>query len=109
MVKLFSVAPDKINLDTAIELAKVELKKRNPKYPVGQVNITSDDENGGWKEYVSSSPSVLNENSIKNLNLNKKDYWAIYFAPKGEKTLGGDAWVFVDRDEGKIIAVILGQ
>lgn len=98
-----------ITSSEAIELAKNELKKRNPKYPVDEAKITSDDENNGWKEFVSKNPAILNDSQIKNLNLDKKNYWAIYFAPKDEKTLGGDAWIFIDRDNGKIIGVILGQ
>ena len=52
---------------------------------------------------------LLSSVTLKRLNLSEKNYWAIYFHPKDENTLGGDGWFFVDKDSGCLIGYFLGE
>lgn len=92
-------------LNEAKELSKRELKRRG--YPVEDMRITADEKNTAWREFI-ADPSVLQRQIVKRLNLEERNYWTIYFAPK-KPMKGGDAWVFVDKNNGKIIGVILGE
>jgi len=95
-----------LTLDEAKEIGKRELKRRG--YPVEDMRVEADEKNTAWQEFVAKEPSILQRQIVKRLNLEEKNYWAIYYAPK-EAYLGGDAWVFVDADNGEIIGVIFGE
>jgi len=95
-----------MTLDEAKEVGKRELKKRG--YPVEDMRVEADEKNTAWQEFIAKDPSILQRQIVKRMNLEDKNYWVIYYAPK-KIQLGGDAWVFVDKNEGKIIGVILGE
>ncbi|MDD5561760.1 MAG: hypothetical protein PHT50_06525 [Candidatus Omnitrophica bacterium] len=40
--------------------------------------------------------------------LKDKDYQSVYLAPKGS-VMGGDLWVFVDKNTGEVIKYIRGK
>ncbi len=95
-----------ITLEKAKEKGKEELKTRG--YPIENMSITADEENTSWQKFIVKNPSILQREIVKRMNLEQKNYWVIYYAPK-EEMLGGDAWVFVDVITGNIIGVILGE
>jgi len=95
-----------MSLEEAKEKAEAELKKRG--YPVEDMLVTADEKNTAWHEFVAKDPSILQRENVKRMNLEGKSYWAIYYAPQ-KMMLGGDAWVFVDAKDGKILGVILGE
>lgn len=95
-----------MSLEEAQEIAKEELRNRG--YKVDDMNIRADEKNTAWEKKISKDPKVIQRKIVKRLNLEDKQYRAIYFEPKS-KGKGGDAWVFVDSDNGEIIGVILGE
>lgn len=98
-----------ITLVWATKLAEMELKKRNYPFSLEKYFIESNGKNTSWNEYLASGPTGFRDKTLKDLKLENRNYWAIHFAPIDKNTLGGDAWVFVDRDNGSIIGTILGQ
>ncbi|MBI5748480.1 MAG: hypothetical protein HZA00_05085 [Nitrospinae bacterium] len=95
-----------MNIKEAIEIGKRELKKLG--FDTEIMTVMADEENTAWKEFVSSNPSVMESKSVREMKLNKKNYWAIYYVPK-EIALGGDAWVFIDIKDRSVIGMILGE
>lgn len=98
--------PPTLTLAEAIEIGKKELKNRG--YLVEDMNVSADENNTLWQESITKDPSILQIQIVKNLNLGQKNYWAIYYTPK-EIQPGGDAWIFVNTNDGEIIGVILGE
>jgi hypothetical protein len=111
-----------ISLTDAIKIAKMELVKIDPSYWNTVLVVEADDNNSKWQEHLTSEQAVisLNKGSTtsngavsqlkKKIKALKSDtYWAIYFSPKKCRGKGGDAFVFVNRSEGKILGVILGE
>lgn len=94
-----------ISLTEAINIGRLELKR--VAYPYSQENtiVQADDFNSYWYKHVKSSPAVLKTQHIKDMSLGSYKYWAIYYAPKK----GGDAFVFIDRANGEIIGILLGE
>lgn len=41
-------------------------------------------------------------------DLDGRDYWAVYYSLL-KMGLGGDLWIFVDRNSGEVIKVIRGE
>lgn len=99
-------AEEGISLEEAKGRARDELKRRG--YPVEEMKVTADEKNTAWQELVSREPSIMEREIVKRLNLEEKYFWAVYYAPK-KMMLGGDAWVFVEANNGEIIGVILGE
>ena len=95
-----------MTLDDAVELAKQEPKKSG--VYVEKMDVTADEENTAWERFVAIQPSVLEGEIIEGMSLEEKDYWAVYCGPKAN-VLGGDAWVFVDKETAKVIGVIRGR
>jgi hypothetical protein len=93
-----------ITLNEAKNIANQELKKYgfNPE----EMRIEADENNTVWHEHVSEDPSILQEDIIREMKLEAKVYWAIYYAPR-EEVLGGDALVFIDAKNGTVIGVVL--
>ncbi|MDO9399168.1 MAG: hypothetical protein Q7T79_00560 [bacterium] len=98
----------KINLEKAIEIGEKELERIGYDYVPEHMRVLADDKNTEWEEFVKIDPLILQNERIKKMNLKRKNYWALYYAPK-KLSLGGDAWVFVDRDNGEILGNILGK
>ncbi len=44
----------------------------------------------------------------ENPTLKNRNYQAVYFSPK-QAMKGGDLWIFVDKDTGKVISYIMGE
>ena len=95
-----------VTFDQAVEIGKTELEKRD--YPIEDMCMEADENNSAWQKFVAKDPSILQRQIVKRLNLEEKKYWVIYYAPK-EMQLGGDAWVFVNINNGEVIGVILGE
>ena len=75
-----------------------DLKNLTPQYDLG---------NGKWKEYAQSqSPGAIDSTIAL---LAKHDFQGVYYAPKGKMTLGGDVWVFIDRNTKEVITTLRGR
>ena len=96
----------KTTLSQAIDISKKELTDKG--FDVKNMNINGDEKNTAWQEFSSTPGSTtLQTPLVKKMDLGKKDYWAIYFAPR-KQMLGGDAWVFIDKNSGETIGTIFG-
>ena len=83
------------------------------------VNIKGDDNNSKWKSFIHLQPSILEYENIKKMKLKKKQYWAIYYSrtrepkvnPDGSINvlLHGGAWVFIDKNNGKVLGHLREQ
>lgn len=98
-----------VTLSEAIEIGKKELKKVGYPHWDEELSVEADDNNTIWNDHISSSPSVLENKVIKDMHLEEKEYWAIYYSPKKISGKGGDAFVFIDRSNGKVLGVRLGE
>jgi hypothetical protein len=72
-----------------------------------EMKVILDCENLTWNQYL-----VHGGSSIKNLDLKRqlegRRFWAIYYEPP-QGQVGGDLFVFVDKDTGQIIGHLRGQ
>jgi len=93
-------------MEQAIEIGKIELKKMG--FDTQNMNVIADEENTAWKEFVSSNPSIMESKNVREMKLSERNYWAIYYTPK-ERALGGDAWIFIDKKDLKVIGMVLGE
>lgn len=97
-----------LNLSEAIEIGKKELKKIGYSYWNEELLVEADDKNTAWNDHIDSSPSVLDDGVIKQMHLKERQHWAIYYCPK-RLVVGGDAFVFIDCSNGKVIGVLFGE
>ena len=73
-----------------------------------EIVFKADDKNSSWLAHVVSFPGVMSIPSVKDMHLDQKIYWAVYFRPKsGGK--GGDGFVFIEKATGRIIGSIFGE
>lgn len=98
-----------IKLPNAIEIGKKELKNIGYSFWDQELLAKADDNNSDWNNHIESSPSILENEVIKKMDLANKEFWAVYFVPKNYSGKGGDAWVFIDRSTGKVIGYLLGK
>lgn len=90
-------------------------------YKTEDMNIIYDEGNQKIKEHLKrSGVSTYNEETKtwekdspttpeqEYPELKDKDYQSVYFGPK-EMVLGGDVWVFIDRNTGEVIKYIRGE
>ncbi|MBI2095821.1 MAG: hypothetical protein HYT89_06605 [Candidatus Omnitrophica bacterium] len=73
-------------------------------YDVSQMDVFYDEGNQKAEKYFEDSGMPLHQNAT----LLGKNYQVVYFAPK-QMQFGGDLWVFVDRDTGKVITHLGGK
>jgi hypothetical protein len=101
-----------VALQKAIELGRDELRRSGYMNSIEQLDVQADDNNSFWKDFIRNQPSIMENDQIKNMKLDERAFWAIYFSPKrkrGTINVGGDAFVFIDRDTEKVIGVLLGE
>ena len=98
-----------MSLHEAIETGKTELRKIGYPFRNKELLVEADDNNTKWNNHIKSSPLVLENEIVKRMNLEENKYWAIYFSPKKTTVLGGDAFVFIDRSNGKVMGVLFGE
>ena len=99
------VNQSKFNADqkVVIDIAKQKAKELN--YNIKEMEIVIDNQNMEWSRYLAEIKKWQPE-LIKPLE--NKDYVAVYYRPK-KMQMGGDLWVFVDKQTGKVITVIQGD
>lgn len=102
----------KITIEEAIKIANKEAEKLN--YNVSEMNIKIDENNTVWKKYSSSinfsiGSTFLDDNQEIKTKLKNKSFWAIYYMPKNINQFGGDLWIFINKDTGKIILFLKGK
>ena len=76
-------------------------------YDVEHLSVSFDFRNSQWDGHTASF-GVLRDLPRGIPKLRGHDYFAVYYAPL-VKELGGDLWVFVDRDSGDVITFLRGQ
>ena len=82
--------------------------------PIKNLKIEADDDNSIWNDQIQFDTFTLEDPWIKQMELDKKQCWAIYFAPKksfwrGSVMLGGSAFVFIDKSDGSVIWISLEE
>jgi hypothetical protein len=104
-----------ITLAEAIKIAKNGFlgKQTNDAWWDQNFDVEADDKNTVWNKHIKNNLSILNEPVIRNMHLDDgKKFWVIYFSPKmkeGSSVKGGDAFVFIDRSNGKYLRFIGGE
>lgn len=95
-----------ITKEHAIEIADREAMRLG--YDTKVMNMEIDEQNTKWSTYILSTPSALEGARELKDALKKRKYWAVYYGPKG-LVLGGDIFIFIDRDTGEILGVLRGR
>lgn len=104
--------PPALSLTQAVEIAKQELQQRRYPYANQPLLIKADETNSAWNLRINKFPTVLNLPAVKEMNLDRQPYWAIYVAPAASTNRvikGGDAYVFIGRTNGQVLGVLLGR
>jgi len=92
----------KISKEIAVKIANEELLKQG--FDVTQKDIIVDKDNTLWNTRYLSDDKFKESNQHIIKKLKNKNYWAIYYTPKRPQgLLGGEAWVFVDKNTGDVI------
>jgi hypothetical protein len=123
-------AGDALTLQEAIAKGREALKQRSYSYWNKELIIKADDSNTKWNNYIEYLDKDIGESftititltgtytptatidlkeEIKRLNLKERRYWAIHYCPREiieRHALDGDAWVLIDRSDGKVIWII---
>ena len=78
-------------------------------YKLSEMTISIDENNSAWNNHISKVPFFESEfgQDVKK-KLDNKKYWAVYYQPKRTQ-LGGDLFVFIDKETKEVITVIRGQ
>jgi hypothetical protein len=106
-----------IRINEAIEIAKAKLCEKNQTFCNQDFEIIdADEKNTRWEKAIATAPQILDLDNIKQMKLNNKEYWAIYFQKKKETIkMGKDvmilvddrsAYVFIEKDTGKLIGFL---
>ncbi len=109
----------KLTKEQIIQIASSKAKELG--YKTEKMRITYDDGNKlNKKHFTREGESIWNEKTKKwdkvllttvkeeYPELNGKHYQSVYFSPK-KAMLGGDLWIFVDRDTGEVIKHVAGE
>jgi UPF0288 family protein (methanogenesis marker protein 3) len=96
-----------VSLERAIEIARQAAEKIG--LDLSDMTFEGDEQNSRWNNYrtrvSTTSEDVRKAESV----LRRQSYWAVYGAPKdkpGTLRGGGDLFVFIARDSGKVIEVL---
>ena len=95
------------NKEIIVEIANKTAKELG--YNLSDMTISLDRDNSAWNKHISKGPFFEDEfgREIKK-KLDNKKYWAVHYNPKRAQ-LGGDLFVFVDKETKEVITVIRGQ
>lgn len=104
-------------INEAIEIAKAKLCEKRQSFCNQDFEIIDADENNmRWNNAIATAPQILDLDNIKQMKLNTKKYWAIYFQKKKEMIRVGkdlmilvddrSAYVFLEKDTGKLIGFL---
>lgn len=94
----------KATLDKAIVIAKNVASELG--YIIDELEVVADSQNSLWKKY---KIDILAGNMDLKNKLGNKEYWVIYLRPKDTNVVGGNIFVFVDKNNGKVIGYLRGQ
>lgn len=94
----------KATLDKAIVIAKNVASELG--YIIDELEVVADSQNFLWKKY---KIDILAGNMDLKNKLGNKEYWVIYLRPKDTNVIGGNIFVFVDKNNGKVIGYLRGQ
>lgn len=107
-----------VGLNEAIDIGKVELCKNDKTFCNANFEIIdADNENTKWNNSVLANPKILDDENIRQMELEKKKYWAIYYLIKHEPVMvdgvkmrvigGGAGFVFIEKKTGRLIGMLL--
>lgn len=99
-----------ITLEEAIEISRRELRKIDWPHVGEDLEVNVEDENTAWQRAKASriQPPTTYDKKVKELYLKNRKFWVVGFGPK-KLILGGVAAVFIDRSNGEILYIYLGQ
>jgi len=74
------------------------------------MSMSFDAYNLAWQRHMRENAGLNGMLDIETKLQHRKsqDYWAVYYGPLKEQ-LGGDLWVFVDRQTGEVLGTIRGK
>jgi hypothetical protein len=104
--------PPDPRLKQAVEAAKQELKQRQYPYSDQPLLIKADEPNSAWNQRLARTPSLKDLPSVQAMKLDQQAFWAIYVAPAASTNRvikGGDAFVFIDKANLKVLGVLFGK
>lgn len=77
-------------------------------YDVEHMSVSFDKYSSQWRNHLKSSEKEKErEEDLKDLE--HRECWVIYYAPLEELTLGGNLFIFIDRETGEVIKTIGGE
>lgn len=94
-----------ISKKEVMEIANKEVARL--KYNIEEMKIETDEENSHWKWYISKT-KLIEKNQELETKLKNRNFWAIYYEPK-KNQLGGDLFIFIDKNTGEVIGLLMGQ
>ena len=76
-------------------------------YDIERMGVSLDIYNSTWRDHLKTSERSDAISEIEG-KLKDRHYWAVYYSPLKEQ-LGGDVFVFIDRDTGEILGTFQGK
>ena len=76
-------------------------------YDIERMGVSLDIDNSTWRDDLKTSEQSGAIPQIEG-KLKDRHYWAVYYSPL-EEQLGGDVFVFIDRDTGEILGIVRGK
>ena len=89
-------------------LAIADKEAQTSGYDIERMGISLDIYNSTWREHLRTSERSGAIGEIEG-KLKDRQYWAVYYSPLKERQLGGDIFVFVDRNTGEILGTLRGK
>ena len=91
-------------LDKAVIISGEKAKELG--YDLVSLEIIADEQNLIWNQHRKDAPEGFYS---LDRELRDKQYWAIYYRPKEINQVGGDLFVFIDKEAGTVIGYLRGQ
>ena len=88
-----------------LEIANEKAKSMD--FPIGDSNVSYDEDNTKWKEHLVFLKEYLpNIAGRCDRALAGREYRTALYEPKSKTAMGGVLWIFVDPKSGKVIYVL---
>jgi hypothetical protein len=91
-----------------LDKAKIisEEKAKELGYDLTELEVIADELNLIWNQHRKDAPEGFYS---LDRELRGRQYWAIYYRPKEINQVGGDLFVFIDKEAGTVIGYLRGQ
>ncbi|MBI4365324.1 MAG: hypothetical protein HY543_00740 [Deltaproteobacteria bacterium] len=94
-----------ISIGQAVE--KANTKAIQLGYDVSTMTVSADENNAKWRQFTGRVNLRAHLPDISK-QITGKEYFAVYYRPKIEQ-LGGDLWIFINRNNGEVLGIWRGK